>query len=113
MWTSTSRIPTIRTIIDLRHRLQTTATTIRSHVDEAMRAQKISKNEMARLLKTRRSQVDRLLDPASDFTLTTPQRAAAMVGRRVSIELVWLAGLQVSRANPHFGCGPTVTRRDL
>ena len=49
MWTSTSRIPTIRTIIDLRHRLQTTATTIRSHVDEAMRAQKISKNEMVRL----------------------------------------------------------------
>jgi len=53
---------------------------------EAMRVQKISKNKM--LLKTSRSQVDRLLDPTSDITLTTLQRAAAMVGRRVSIELI-------------------------
>jgi len=55
---------------------------------EAMRVQKISKNKMAMLLKTSRSQVDRLLDPTSDITLTTLQRAAAMVGRRVSIELI-------------------------
>jgi len=55
---------------------------------EAMRVQKISKNKMAMLLKTSRGQVDRLLDPTSDITLTTLQRAAAMVGRRVSIELI-------------------------
>lgn len=38
--------------------------------------------------KKSRSQVDRLLDPKSDITLASLQRAAAMVGRRVSIELV-------------------------
>jgi len=55
---------------------------------EAMRTQKISKNKMAALLKTSRTQVDRLLDPKSDITLASLQRAAAMVGRRVLIELV-------------------------
>jgi len=55
---------------------------------EAMKEKKISKNKMAALLKTSRSQVDRLLDPKNDITLGSLQRAAAMVGRRVSIELV-------------------------
>ena len=55
---------------------------------EAMKKKKISKNKMAALLKTSRSQVDRLLDPKNDITLGSLQRAAAMVGRRVSIELV-------------------------
>ena len=54
----------------------------------AMKKQKISKNKMATLLKTSRTQVDRLLDPKNDITLSSLQRAAAMVGRRVSIELV-------------------------
>ena len=55
---------------------------------EAMKKKKISKNKMAALLKTSRTQVDRLLDPKNDITLSSLQRAAAMVGRRVSIELV-------------------------
>jgi len=55
---------------------------------EAMKKQKISKNKMAILLKTSRTQVDRLLDPKNDITLSSLQRAAAMVGRRVLIELV-------------------------
>ena len=55
---------------------------------EAMKEQKISKNKMAMLLKTSRTQVDRLLDPKNDITLSSLQRAAGMVGRRVSIELV-------------------------
>ena len=55
---------------------------------EAMNREKISKNKMAALLKTIRTQVDRLLDPRSDITLSSLQRAAALVGRRVSIELV-------------------------
>ena len=49
---------------------------------------KISKNKMAKLLKTSRSQLDRLLDPKNDTTLGSLQRAAAIVGRRVNIELV-------------------------
>ena len=55
---------------------------------EAMKRKKISKARMATLLKTSRSQVDRLLDPKNDITLSSLQRAAAMVGRRVTIELV-------------------------
>jgi plasmid maintenance system antidote protein VapI len=55
---------------------------------EAMRKKKISKARMAALLKTSRTQVDRLLDPKNDITLSSLQRAAAMVGRRVDIRLV-------------------------
>jgi predicted XRE-type DNA-binding protein len=55
---------------------------------EAMRTKKISKARMATLLKTSRTQVDRLLDPKDDITLSSLQRAAAMVGRRVTIALV-------------------------
>ena len=42
---------------------------------------------MAVLLKTSRAQVDRILDPNSDITLSSLQRAAALVGQRVVIEL--------------------------
>ncbi|MCX6635959.1 MAG: Fis family transcriptional regulator [Acidobacteria bacterium] len=55
---------------------------------EAMKKKKISKNRMATLLKTSRTQVDRILDPKSDITLGSLQRAAAMVGHLVTIELV-------------------------
>jgi predicted XRE-type DNA-binding protein len=55
---------------------------------QAMKKKKISKSRMATLLKTSRTQVDRILDPRNDITLSSLQRAAAMVGRRVSIELV-------------------------
>ena len=55
---------------------------------EAMKKKKISKNKMAALLKTSRTQVDRLLSAKDDITLSSLQRAAAMVGRRVTIELV-------------------------
>jgi plasmid maintenance system antidote protein VapI len=55
---------------------------------EAMKKQKISKNKLAMLLKTSRTQVDRILDPKNDITLGSLQRAAAMLGRRITIELV-------------------------
>ena len=55
---------------------------------EAMKKKKISKARMATLLKTSRTQIDRLLDPENDITLSSLQRAAAIVGRRVLIELV-------------------------
>ena len=55
---------------------------------EAMKKKKISKNRMAKLLKTSRTQVDRILSAKDDITLSSLQRAAAMVGRRVTIELV-------------------------
>jgi uncharacterized membrane protein YheB (UPF0754 family) len=49
---------------------------------------KISKARMAVLLKTSRSQVDRILDPKRDITLSSLQRAAALVGQQVVVELV-------------------------
>ncbi len=55
---------------------------------EAMKKKKISKNRMALMLKTSRTQVDRLLSGKDDITLSSLQRAAAIVGRRVTIELV-------------------------
>jgi predicted XRE-type DNA-binding protein len=55
---------------------------------DAMEKGDMSKARLATLLKTSRSQVDRLLDPTRDVTLSTLQRAAALVGRKVQIELV-------------------------
>ncbi|MGK5067493.1 Fis family transcriptional regulator [Janthinobacterium sp. RT4P48] len=55
---------------------------------QAMQEQAMSKTRMAALLQTSRSQLDRLLDPSSDVTLSTLERAAAPVGRKLSITLV-------------------------
>ncbi|HLW63927.1 MAG TPA: hypothetical protein VKS79_01325 [Gemmataceae bacterium] len=55
---------------------------------QAMKKKKISKRRMAALLRTSRTQVDRLLSANDDITLSSLQRAAAIVGRRVTIELV-------------------------
>jgi len=55
---------------------------------EAMKAQNISKAEMARRMKTSRTQVARFLDPENDSVqLDTIQKAAAIVGKRVVITL--------------------------
>jgi hypothetical protein len=53
-----------------------------------MKARKMSRARMAVLLKTSRTQVNRLLDPTHDITLSSLQRAAALVGRKVRLELV-------------------------
>ena len=53
-----------------------------------MKQKNISKSKIGTLLKTSRTQVDRLLDRKNDITLGSLQRAAAMVGRRVNVELV-------------------------
>ena len=56
---------------------------------EAMRERKLSKNQLAKQMRTSRTQVDRVLDPtAGNVTLETLQRAAELVGRRVKVELV-------------------------
>jgi antitoxin HicB len=49
----------------------------------------ISKVRMAEMMKTSRAQLDRVLDPASgNITLETLHRAAALVGRKLKLELV-------------------------
>ena len=58
-------------------------------LETAMRDAGLSKAEMARRMKTSRSQLDRLLNPENDsITLATLQKAARAVGREVRLELV-------------------------
>ena len=57
-------------------------------ISDAMDADKISKSEMARRMKTSRSQLDRLLDPNNTrIQLDTLYKAARAVGRNVRLEL--------------------------
>ncbi|MFZ1107806.1 MAG: Fis family transcriptional regulator [Rhodomicrobium sp.] len=57
-------------------------------IQDAMKAQKLSKNKMAAPMRTSRAQLDRLLDPArGNVTLETLQRAAHALGRELRIEL--------------------------
>ena len=57
-------------------------------LSEAMKAKNISKSEMARQLKTSRTQVARFLDPENQSVqLDTMQKAAAIVGKRLVITL--------------------------
>lgn len=56
---------------------------------EAMKARNLSKNRLATMMKTSRTQISRLLDPEDgNVTIETLQRAAAVVGRRVELQLV-------------------------
>ena len=56
---------------------------------EAMRDRKISKSALAVLMRTSRTQINRVLDPSDgNVTIKTLQRAAALMGRRVQLELV-------------------------
>jgi antitoxin HicB len=58
-------------------------------IAEAMRAQGLSRKRLAERMGTSRSQVSRLLDPKDgNVTLLTLQRAAALLGRKVNLELV-------------------------
>jgi len=58
-------------------------------LQQAMKQQKLTKSEMARRMDTSRTQLDRLLDPRVDsVTLDTLTRAAAVVGRKLRLELI-------------------------
>ena len=58
-------------------------------LENAMKDRKISRKRLAEQMHTSRSQVSRLLDPKDgNVTLTTLQRAAEIIGRKVRIELV-------------------------
>ena len=57
-------------------------------IEEAMKAQGISKVQTARRMGTSRAHLDRLLAPNNDkVQLDTVQRAAAAVGRKLRLEL--------------------------
>ncbi len=57
-------------------------------LDEAMKAQNLSKASMARKMETSRSQLDRLLDPENEsVTLHTMKKAASVVGLKLELQL--------------------------
>ncbi len=56
---------------------------------QAMAQEQLSKNQMAKAMKTSRSQLDRILDPDNDsIQLSTLINAARVLGRELRIELV-------------------------
>ena len=58
-------------------------------LEQAMEKKQLSKNQMAKAMKTSRSQLDRILDPENDrIQLATLTAAARVVGRQLRIELV-------------------------
>lgn len=57
-------------------------------IAEEMRKKGITKLEMANLMRTSRTQVDRILKAKGNVTIETLQRAAALVGREIRLELV-------------------------
>jgi DNA-binding Xre family transcriptional regulator len=58
-------------------------------IEQAMRKKGLTKKRMAELMETSRTQIDRLLNPKDhNVTLATLEKAAAIVGRRLRLELV-------------------------
>lgn len=58
-------------------------------LQQEMKRQKISKQRMAELMKTSRTQIDKLLNPKDgNVTIKTLQKAAAVVGKRFEVRLV-------------------------
>jgi DNA-binding Xre family transcriptional regulator len=57
-------------------------------IAQEMKRRRVSKSEMARRMNTSRPALDRLLDPANpSVTLSTLERAAAALGKTLSIKL--------------------------
>jgi antitoxin HicB len=57
-------------------------------LQEAMRERNLTKKEMANLMATSRTQLDRVLNPDDgNVTIETLQRAARVVGRSIRLEL--------------------------
>jgi predicted XRE-type DNA-binding protein len=62
---------------------------IARHLKEHMKKNSITQTDMASKLKTSRSGLERLLDPENySVTLLTLNRAACLLGKKVSINLV-------------------------
>ncbi|ACA21251.1 hypothetical protein M446_7032 (plasmid) [Methylobacterium sp. 4-46] len=67
---------------------QATKRVLAWQIEQAMKEQGITKSVMAKRMHTSRAQLDRLLDPENDkVQLDTVKRAAAVVGRKVRLEL--------------------------
>jgi len=85
--------PTLDEFLDeqgIREAAKTEAVTrvVAWQLGEEMKRQGISKARLAELMNTSRAQVDRILKANGNVTIETLQRAAALVGRQVRLELV-------------------------
>jgi antitoxin HicB len=57
-------------------------------IAKEMKRRRLTKSEMANLMKTSRPALDRLLDPANpSVTLSTLERAASALGKKLKVEL--------------------------
>lgn len=62
---------------------------IAKQLQAAMKKKRITKKRMAELMKTSRTQVDKLLNPKDgNVTIATLQKAATVVGKRFEYKLV-------------------------
>ncbi len=58
-------------------------------LEEAMKHEKLSKNQMAKAMHTSRSQLDRILDPENErIQLDTMIKAARVLGKQLRIALI-------------------------
>lgn len=57
-------------------------------LSQEMEKQGITKAKLAEMMQTSRAQVDRILKAQGNVTIETLQRAAALVGRELRLELV-------------------------
>jgi DNA-binding Xre family transcriptional regulator len=58
-------------------------------IDQEMKAQKLTKTELAKRMHTSRAALNRLLDENdASLTLTTLASAAAVLGKKISLQLV-------------------------
>jgi predicted XRE-type DNA-binding protein len=58
-------------------------------LEQAMAQEQLSKNQMAKAMRTSRSQLDRILDPDNEsIQLSTLINAARVLGRELRIELI-------------------------
>jgi predicted XRE-type DNA-binding protein len=58
-------------------------------IAQEMQRHRLTKSEMAHRMKTSRPALDRLLDPANgSVTLSTLERAASAVGKKLKVELL-------------------------
>jgi antitoxin HicB len=58
-------------------------------IQQAMKKKGLTKKRMAELMQTSRTQIDRLLNPRDhNVTLATLEKAVAIVGRQLRLELV-------------------------
>jgi len=57
-------------------------------IESEMKRRKLTKSEMASRMKTSRAALERLLDPANpSVTLSTLERAASVLGKKLKVEL--------------------------